>query len=134
MKIKDVDAYVEAFKELAAVNWPLAMRILLVRNIIEQRGLETKQIEALTGFGKRWVYQALTFNAVRVVDDDTKDRRLSWASAHDRLDKIEHAITLWTRKNGGVYGASGSTQAYADDFQAMTSSARATQIFNRQED
>jgi len=134
MNIKDMEGYVESFRALDEVNRPLAMRILLVRHIMEQRGLNSTHISELTGYGKRWVIQTLTFGAIRLDDSDKTDRRVTQATVDERLDVIEDAITQWTREQGGVYAVSGATQDYVDDFKNIMSSAQAQQSFNGQED
>jgi hypothetical protein len=124
MRYRDEDAYVERFRALAAVNTPLAHRILLVRNIMEQRNITGLDIQRVTGYGKRWILQALAFIDVRIDNDSTEGKKLKWESVHERLDVIEHAITLETQARGGVYASTGATKEYADDFQDMISSAR----------
>ena len=122
MRIADQDKWVTSFQDLADVNLPLAMRILLVRFLCAQRGLDTKELQKITGKGKRWIQQALSPMYVFTGDRREGSKIISQESIGERLNLIEKAVTKWTKKQGGVLATTGATQQYVDEFREMMSS------------
>ena len=134
MTARDVDDSVKAFALLASSDPVTTFRILNVRTIMDQRGYDSANLARIMGRSPGWVLGNISYVRVQAIKASRKDPERFMENVNERLDEIEHAITIDTQRQGGVYAVTGATTDYVDDFQELMSSSRALQTYNGQED
>jgi hypothetical protein len=134
MTAMNLDESVKAFALLVDSDPVTIFRILNVRTIMDQRGYDSASLARVMGRSPGWVLSNVSYVRILALQATRKDPERFWSNINDRLDEIEHAITIDTQRLGGVYAVTGATTDYVDDFTEIMSSARALQTYNDQED
>lgn len=105
----------EAWVELWERDRGLAIKIMITRIMMEQRGIEVKRdLVSLMGRSYTYIYNALT---PRVNWDTVPSNTLFTPEKKNAvLDEIDEAINTWTLEHGGFDYVCPYTDDYLDEF------------------
>lgn len=127
--------FVESWRALAEEDIGLALRIILVRYMLEQRGLSLRSdIAAESQFNRNTLYSAVRPDSIRPDDTPYVNNTISITRAHEVLDDIEDCITSLTLRHGSVYSISGSSPEVQHVFAQVLDQSRGEMLFYEAED
>lgn len=105
----EVDRQVQVWNRLRAEEPELAYRMIVIRLMMEQRGISSRKIAEVSGYSHESIAKALRPAAIRLSGEPNNNVNITVGTAHVWMDRIEETIGEITAEAGGVFALTGTT-------------------------